>query len=82
MLGGSGVHWDVAVLDLASGDRAVIELERSIDDQLEWLDEDTLLYGLPREDAGWDADVYSLDAQAGAEPEVFIEHAWSPAVVR
>lgn len=82
MVGGSGVHWDVAVLDLASGERTVIGLERSIDDQLEWLDSDTLLYGLPRQDAGWDADVYSLAAEAGAEPELFIEHAWSPSVVR
>ncbi|NUL48815.1 hypothetical protein F7P69_26970 [Cellulosimicrobium funkei] len=82
MVGGSGVHWDVAVLDLASGERTVIDLERSIDDQLEWLDSDTLLYGLPREDAGWDADVYSLAAEADAEPELFIEHAWSPSVVR
>lgn len=82
LVGGSGVHWDVAVLDLASGERTVIELERGIDDQLEWLDEDTLLYGLPREDAGWDADVYSLEVEAGAEPELFIEHAWSPSVVR
>lgn len=82
MVGGSGVYWDVAVLDLASGERTVIELEQSVDDQLEWLDDDTLLYGLPRQDAGWDADVYSLEARAGAAPELFIEHAWSPAVVR
>jgi hypothetical protein len=82
MVGGSGVHWDVAVLDLASGQRTVVELERGIDDQLEWLDEDTLLYGLPREDAGWDADVFALDAEGGAEPELLIEHAWSPSVVR
>lgn len=82
MIGGSGVHWDVAVLDLAAGERTVIELERGIDDQLEWLDEDTLLYGLPREDAGWDADVFALEAVEGAEPELFIEHAWSPSVVR
>lgn len=79
-VGGSGVYWDVAVLDLDSRERTVIELDRSIDDQLEWLDEDTLLYGLPREDAGWDADVYSLKAETGAEPELLIEHAWSPSV--
>jgi hypothetical protein len=80
--GSAGVHWDVAVLDLASGARTVIELERGIDDQLEWLDDDTLLYGLPREQDSWDADVYRLPARSGATPEVFIEHAWSPSVVR
>ncbi|GAA1116920.1 hypothetical protein [Citricoccus alkalitolerans] len=62
LAGGSGVHWDVAVLDLASGERTVIGLGRGIDDQLEWLDEDTLLNGLPREDAGWDAGTQSLHA--------------------
>ena len=82
LVGGTGVHWDVAVLDLSSRERTVIELERGIDDQLEWLDEGTLLYGLPREDAGWDADVFALEAVEGAEPELFIEHAWSPSVVR
>lgn len=82
LVGGTGEHWDVAVLDLASRERTLIELERGIDDQLEWLDEGTLLYGLPREDAGWDADVFALEAVEGAEPELFIEHAWSPSVVR
>ncbi|XKH55680.1 hypothetical protein LG293_10540 [Citricoccus nitrophenolicus] len=81
MIGSSGVHWDVAFMDVASGKRTVIKLDRGIDDQLEWLDEDTLLYGLPREDANWDADVFRLEAEAMAEPELFIEHAWSPSVV-
>lgn len=81
MVGSSSVHWDVAVMNVASGERTVIELDRGIDDQLEWLDEDTLLYGLPREDANWDADVFRLEAEAMAEPELFIEHAWSPSVV-
>ncbi|MFC7403014.1 hypothetical protein [Citricoccus sp. GCM10030269] len=82
IVGATGVHWDAAVLDLATGERTVIELERGIDDQLEWLDDGTLLYGAPREDAGWDADVYRLAPEAGAQPELFIEHAWSPSVVR
>jgi len=85
--GGTGtvstpVHWDIAVLDLASGEETVIGLDRGIDDQLEWLDDEHLLYGLPRLGAPGDADVYRIAAAADAEPEVFIEHAWSPSVVR
>lgn len=75
------VHWDIAVLDLATGSETVIELERGIDDQLEWLDDEYLLYGLPRLDAPGDADVYRILPEAGAEPQLFIEHAWSPSVV-
>ncbi|MEU3848042.1 hypothetical protein AB0E44_13780 [Micrococcus terreus] len=82
MVSGAGVHWDVAVMELATGERTVIELEAGLDDQLEWLDDETLLYGLPRADAGWDSDVYALPAEADAVPKLLIEHAWSPSVVR
>lgn len=42
-------HWTPAVLDLATGERTVLEGEsRHVDDQIEWLDDDTILYGLPR----------------------------------
>ena len=54
---------------------------RSVDDQVEWLDEDTVLYGLPREGTPGDSDVWALE-RTGGEPYLFIEQAWSPAVVR
>lgn len=76
------VHWDIAVRDLATGQELVIPLENGFDDQLEWLDDDTLLFGSPRQDAPGDSDVYAVQARAGAVPEVFIEHAWSPSVER
>ena len=55
---------------------------RSIDDQIEWLDDDTILYGMPHEGVAGDTDVWMLEADGSGEPEVFIEHAWSPSVVR
>lgn len=76
------VHWDIAVLDLKSMQETVIPLEHGFDDQLEWLDEVTLLFGSPRTDTPGDSDVYSVRATADAEPELLIEHAWSPSVVR
>lgn len=75
-------QWRVAVLDLATGTRVTLGEERNVDDQVEWLDDQTLLYGLPREGEPGDSDVWSLPAKAGGAPAVFLEHAWSPSVVR
>lgn len=81
---GSGptVHWTPAIYDLATGAVTLLPESRSIDDQIEWLDDDTILYGMPRDGAMGDYDVWSMPADGSAQPTVFIEHAWSPAVVR
>lgn len=80
---GSGptVHWAPAVYDIATGEITVLNVEtRSIDDQIAWLDDDTLLYGMPNDTAG-DSDVWALAAGGSGAPEILIEHAWSPSVV-
>jgi len=75
--------WTPAVLDLATNDRTVLTGEtHNVDDQLEWLDDDTVLYGLPRADEPGITDVWALDTEPGSTPELFIEQAWSPSVVR
>lgn len=79
--GSATPHWRVAVLELDSLEETVLGETRSVDDQIEWLDDATVLYGLPRDGAPGDSDIWSLSL-AGGEPEVFLEHAWSPAVVR
>jgi hypothetical protein len=80
---GRRVVWQIAVQDLASGERTLLaDGPRGVDDQVEWLDDDTLLYGMPRPDEPGVTDVWSLDATADAEPELLIEQAWSPTVVR
>lgn len=79
---GARVHWDIAVLDLKTGKETIIALRDGFDDQLEWLDDDRLLFGVPRAGEVGDSDVYVIDARAEAEPELLIEHAWSPSVVR
>ena len=71
-----------AVLDLTTGTITVLGEQRDLDDQIEWLDNGTILYGMPRGGAGPDSDVWSLSLEPGAAPQLFIEHAWSPAVVR
>ncbi|MGL3806335.1 TolB family protein [Paeniglutamicibacter sp. R2-26] len=75
-------HWDIAVLDVAKGTEQVYPLESGFDDQLEWLDSSTLLFGQARADNPGDADIYSMRLEAGASPQLFIEHAWSPSVQR
>ena len=79
---GSGVFWSVAVLDLATGTERVLGETRSIDDQLYWLDDATLLYGMPRVDEPGASDIWSVGLAPGATPAVLVPEAWSPAVVR
>jgi hypothetical protein len=73
--------WRLAVLDLESGEETVLAERRSVDDQPEWLDDRTILYGLQRE-ASAEADVWAVPADGSGEPEVLVPRAWSPAVVR
>lgn len=75
-------HRNIAVLDLASGTETVLSEQRDIDDQLEWLDASTVIYGVPRDETGQDSDIWSLAIDPASQPSLFIEHAWSPAVVR
>ena len=75
-------HRSIAVLDLASGKEMVLSEQQNIDDQIEWLDSSTLLYGLPRDGSEQDSDIWSIKTDPNARPTLFIEHAWSPAVVR
>ena len=80
---GRRIVWQVAVLDLATGERTLLEKgPRGLDDQVEWLDDDTLLYGMPRTDEPGVTDVWSVDTTSDAAPELLIEQAWSPTVVR
>lgn len=74
--------WGIAVLDLDDGEVTVLPEHESIDDQVEWLDDETLLYGRARSASPGDADVYAIGADGSSAPELLIEHAWSPAVVQ
>lgn len=75
--------WAYAVLDLASSDETLYPVTEGCDDQIEWLDDTTILYGMPRADEPGTTDVWSLDITTpGAEPQLFLEGAWSPSIVR
>ncbi len=77
------IQWRIAVLDLDT--LAVHELAEttSVDDQPEWLDDGTVLYGLPRGDAATPTtDVWAVKADGSGAPEVYLSGAWSPGVSR
>lgn len=79
----SAGQWRLARYDVATGRITPLAETRSVDDQAEWLDDNHVLYGLPR--AGAEAtvdDVWVAPADGTGTPRVLIPQAWSPAVVR
>lgn len=75
--------WRLAVYDLGTGKETLLSETRSVDDQVEWLDGRTVVYGLPRETAGSaSSDVWQVPADGTGTPQLLIQDAWSPAVVR
>jgi hypothetical protein len=76
-------QWRLAVYDLRTGGETVLAETRSVDDQVEWLDNLNLLYGLPRTGTSTaTSDVWTVPADGGGAPRVLVPDAWSPAVVR
>jgi hypothetical protein len=83
----NGTEWRLHVLDLASMQEwPIASEERSIDDQLEWLDNDRVLYHFAEERGLPDVavNVWSSPIASGASGgrELFIRGGLSPAVVR
>jgi hypothetical protein len=76
--------WHLAVYDLRTGKETSLAETRSVDDQAEWLDNSTVLYGLPRTGANGasTSDVWAVPADGSGTPRVLVPDAWSPAVVR
>jgi len=78
--------FDLVAVDLASDTTWQLGETRSVDDQVEWLDNDTILYALHPD--GGDTptqpefDIWVLDIAEGSEPELFLPNADSPAAIR
>ncbi|MFY1636627.1 TolB family protein [Solwaraspora sp. WMMB335] len=77
-------QWRLAVYDLTTGTETLLAENRSVDDQVEWLDDDEVIYGLPRTGGGTAAtsDVWRVPADGTGTPQVLVHDAWSPAVIR
>jgi dipeptidyl aminopeptidase/acylaminoacyl peptidase len=73
---GSLGMWRLHILDLATLEDRPLEAEtRIIDDQVEWLDDNQILYR-------WGQDVIVVPTDGSAPPRIFLARASSPAVVR
>ncbi len=73
--------WQLARLDLATNEERVLDKEsRSVDDQVEWLDNQTVLYHLTGE--GSAADLWAMPVDGSSAPRLLLRDAYSPAVVR
>ncbi len=79
-----GERFQLVAIDIASGSRRDLGEARSVEDQVEFLDNGTIIYGLPNEAEGTDAqpawDVWALDLNGGS-PQLIIPFADSPAAI-
>ena len=77
---GVGWQWELWLLELATMSQVPLAGEtRSIDDQVEWLDDRHVTYELP----STEGNIIWHVATIGTSPaETFVNQAWSPAVVR
>lgn len=64
-------RWHLRVLDLATLDDHAVAETRSIDDQVEWLDDDTLAYSDER-------NVYTVPADGSGTAQLLVRNATSP----
>ena len=76
--------WQLQVLDLKTLKETALAERRSVDDQLEWLDDASLLYSLPHNlnEPGPSTDVWVAPANGQGEPKLFLADAYSPSVSR
>jgi hypothetical protein len=74
-VGPSSAPWRLTVLDLATMRETPLAETRSVDDQVEWLDGHTILYGI-------DNALWSVPADGSGKPQRYLAAADSPATVR
>ena len=78
-----GDGFQLVAIDTESGTRRDLGETRSVDDQVEWLNDTTIAYGLPNLEEGTSAqpafDIWALDVAPGSEPRLAVPFADSPA---
>ncbi|MDQ1475334.1 MAG: hypothetical protein QOE62_563 [Actinomycetota bacterium] len=77
----TAVKWRLHVVDLRTGADIALAETRSVDDQVEWLDNNTILYSILRSETGTAIkDTYAVPADGSGQPTIYVKGAWSPAV--
>lgn len=81
---GRTIGWQIHTLDLATGAETALPEKRSVDDQLEWLDNAQVLYALPdsEKQPSPSTNIWRIAADGNSAPELFLKKASSPSVVR
>jgi len=78
-----GDRFQLVAIDVATGSRRDLGETRSVDDQVEWADDDNILYGMPNLDEGTESqpvfDIYALNVAPGSSPRLVVPFAESPA---
>ena len=74
--------WQVTVLDLATMQETPLAEKESIDDQVEWLDNERVLYQKEDDTPAKRLSVFVVPADGSGQPDVFLPEASSPVVVR
>jgi hypothetical protein len=75
-------QWRLVRYDVATAQVTQLGETRSVDDQVEWLDDSHVIYGIPRTgpEAGT-SDVWDVPSDGSGHPTLLIPQAWSPSVV-
>jgi hypothetical protein len=68
------------VLDLETLEDKFVADTRNVDDQVEWLDDETVLYAV--DDNFGPLDTWAVPADGSGKPRLFIQAGDSPTVVR
>lgn len=79
-----GDAFQLIAIDVATGQRRDLGETEMVDDQVEWIDEDTIAYARPNS-SGTDEepafDIWAVDLDEGSEPRLLIPFADSPAAI-
>ena len=77
------VVWQLIVRELADGKETVLAREtRSVDDQVEWIDDREIAYSLPDDTTPAATNTWALATDGSSAPRLLAPLAYSPAVVR
>jgi sucrose-6-phosphate hydrolase SacC (GH32 family) len=75
--------WNIAVLDLQTMEETMLAETRHVDDQVEWLDNGHVMYGVAEQDPtkGIGDNLWALPADGSGAPQQFVFKGNSPTVI-
>jgi hypothetical protein len=77
------VRWRLHVRDLDTGRDVALAEARTVDDQVEWLDDEHVLFGLPAAGTGTaETNTWVVAADGSGRARLAVPRAWSPSVNR